>query len=201
MKSAPQPFESRSSRRLTLAPDVKLAITNNNGTVEAVGWDRPEVYLEILTRADTPSKLGQAAPTLTESREELRFEIVEKYSPENTYDWRRDGPGTSFYPALTTLKIWVPRTISLKIQSHNADLSLKNLVGALEITTFNGKLFFQVARDANQSLTAHTFNGELVLPEPEFRFTEPRRREARATLGRGKSAVKLDSYNGKVTVR
>jgi hypothetical protein len=201
MKVPPMPFESRQRETLTLAPNARLSLVNNNGTIDVVGWDRPELAIETFTCADNRGKLGRVTPTLTESRKELRFEIVEKYLSEDTYDYRRDGPGKEFYPALTMLKLMVPRAISLKIQSHNADISLKNLWGALDITTFNGKLLFEAARGADQSVTGHTFNGELIVPEPAFVFTEPRRREARATLGRGRNSVKLDSFNGKVEVR
>lgn len=201
MNPPAMPFEARSRERLSLPVNSALEIINNNGRMELTGWNRPEAVLEIQTRADTKEKLSRVSPKLAPISRGYRLEIVENYLPQDAYDYRRDGPGKMFLPALTTLTIRLPKTLTLKVQSHNGDLTLSQLFGALDITTFNGTLNFALARDSHQRLTAHTFNGKLLVPEPLFTWQSERRQEATARLGRGDVTVRLDSFNGTVCVK
>ncbi|MGC4042511.1 MAG: hypothetical protein QM758_01760 [Armatimonas sp.] len=128
---SPMPFETRASERLIFKPDTTLEIINNNGRIELVGWDRPDGAVELQTRANEQEKLRWVSSKLTPTRNGYRLEIIEKYPPVDAYDYRRDGPGNRFWPALTTLTVRVPRNLTVKVQSHNADLALTNLIGAL----------------------------------------------------------------------
>lgn len=201
MNHPPVPFETRTSDRLSLPPSSLLEITNNNGRIELTGWDRSEVAFEIQTRADEKDKLTRVAPRFTRTGKGLHLEILENYLPQDAYDYRCDGPGKRFLPALTTLTLRLPRNLALKVQSHNADLAIINLNGALDITTFNGILDFTLSRGSNQQITAHTFNGKLILPEPAFAWQDNRRREASGRFGNGSMPARLDSFNGTVRVR
>lgn len=193
------PFESRQRERTVLSPDAHLELVNNNGTIEVIGWDRTEVSIETRIRADEKGKLTCVRQSLTPTPQGLKLEIIEKYPPQD-YDWRRDGSKYVFYPASTELTVRLPRQASVTIRSANAGLTLSGLLGPLDAQTYNGKLHFQPAPEANQRIVAHTFNGRLLLPEPLFRWRE-QNREATAQLGQGQRSVRLDSYNGEVEVR
>ena len=200
----PMPFENKTVQRFPLADTGRVEIKADNGAIFVEGWSRPEVVLEIAVRADEAIKLRQVTPEITAETQGFRLVVKESYYPTK-YDWRRGGPGVTFWPAFTTITLRLPKTTVLKLQSSNASLDLAGLQGEVNATTFNGKLLYTLPRRADQRIEAHTYNGKLILPEPLFMWARgdegQRRRRAEARLGAGTTRVLLDSYNGTVEVK
>jgi hypothetical protein len=193
-------FQTKITRRFTLSPLGHVEIKADNGAIVVQGWERPEVAVELIVRADKKEKLAEVLPEFSAHSTHVLLRVREHYTDASTYDWRRDGPGRPFWPALTHIQVSVPSSARLTILSHNASLELMELRGEIEATTHNGRLQFSLTRGADQVIEAKTYNGKLLLPEPLFSWREPKRR-AEARLGRATHQVHLSAFNGSVEVR
>ncbi|WP_309714503.1 hypothetical protein [Armatimonas sp.] len=193
-------FKQTLSRRFPLPPSGEVTLQADNGAIVVQGWERPEVAVELVVRADKKEKLAEVLPEFSAHPTHVLLRVRERYTDASTYDWRRDGPGRPFWPALTHIQVSVPSSARLTILSHNASLELMELLGEIEATTHNGRLQFSLTRGADQVIEAKTYNGKLLLPEPLFSWREPKRR-AEARLGRATHRVRLSAFNGSLEVR
>jgi hypothetical protein len=199
-KSPTMPYETRRKQSFLLSPTGHVEIKADNGAIFIEGWERPEVAVELVVRADKKEKLAEVLPEFSAQPTHIMLQVREHYTDASTYDWRRDGPGRPFWPALTHIRVSVPSAARLTVLSHNANLELVGLLGEVEATTHNGRLQFSLTRGADQAIEAKTYNGKLLLPEPLFSWREPRR-QAEARLGRAAHRVRLSAFNGSVEVR
>jgi hypothetical protein len=191
------PYEQRSVLSLPATDADALRIENENGAIVVEGWDRPDIAIEIVKRADQEEKLGQVEVKRERSGAEEHIR-TEQHLKMPDRDWR-DGAHWSYYPPLIELRIHTPRRIDLTVQSSNASVTAAGMEGAADLTSYNNQVTWRVRRGVGEAIRASTYNGD-ILPAPELGLTRLDGRNVAGRVGDGGRAVRLNSYNSIVHI-
>jgi DUF4097 and DUF4098 domain-containing protein YvlB len=162
-------------RTFPLSPAGRLSLDNVNGDVTIEGWDRDEVSVETVIRAETQQSLDEVTVSIDAGGDRIHIETV---YPDRHFG-RREA-------AIVDYTIHMPRGARLDgVDLVNGSLSLsglggdvkaelvngrataRNLAGNVEISTVNGSL--DVALDelaAGQAIELESVNGSLDLAVP-----------------------------------
>jgi DUF4097 and DUF4098 domain-containing protein YvlB len=163
-----------------LAAGGRLSLSNINGAVKVLAWDRAEVKVDAVKRAYTQERLREAQIKVDASSSRVR---IETEYPESNLRWsgrddeRRENPATVEYT------LTVPRAVNIdEINLINGDLGLSDLTGPVKASSINGRV------------TASALSGPVNLSVINGRLE--------ATLDRlGESgSVNLSSVNGPLVV-
>jgi DUF4097 and DUF4098 domain-containing protein YvlB len=160
-----------------LAADGSVSLSNINGDVRVVAWDRGEVKVDAVKRAYMQERLREAQINVDAGARHI--EIETKY-PE--YRWTRRQEQWE-NPASIEYTITVPRGARIdQISLVNGSLNIEGLSGAVNASSVNGRM---VARGLTGAVNLSVVNGKLD-----------------ATLDRlnDSGTVSLNSVNGPLVV-
>jgi DUF4097 and DUF4098 domain-containing protein YvlB len=157
------------ARTFPLGAGGRLSLDNVNGDVVIEGWDRDEVSVETVIRAETQASLDEVEVSIDADGDRIHIETV---YPERRYEHHRQA-------AIVDYTIRMPRTARLdSVDLVNGSLSLSGLGGDVKAELVNGRA---TARDLAGNVELSTVNGSL-----DVALTE---------LAAGQ-AIELESVNG-----
>jgi len=135
-----------------LNADGRLSLDNVNGTVHIHVWDRPEVKLDAVKRANSKERVD--AVTIEVNADPDRLVIHTKNPPERKWSFFNFGDISSVDYTLT-----VPPSVRLdKISDVNGRVDIDGVRGDVNASTVNGALKVEgLVADANLS----TVNGSI----------------------------------------
>lgn len=180
-----------------LTANGRVSVSNVNGSIEVIAWDRNEVKLEATKIASTRELLAEV-----EIKVDARRDFVSIETDYKKQNWGDDKWGKN-RKLEVQYKLSVPRTAVLneietvngsvtasnfvnvtKISTVNGDVNASSLRGAADLSTVNGTVnadFDQV--ESGSKIELSTVNGQVNLSLPS---------DANAT-------IKADSLNGGIT--
>ena len=136
-----------------LAADGSVSLSNINGDVRVVAWDRGEVKVDAVKRAYMQERLREARIKVDASAG--RIEIKTEY-PE--YRWS-GGREHWENPATVEYTLTVPRGARLDhVSLVNGSLNIEGLTGAVHASSVNGRV---VARGLSGAVNLSVVNGKL----------------------------------------
>jgi len=157
-----------------LTADGRIELDNINGAVHITAWDRNEVKVDAVKRANTKERMDEAQIKIHAGPDSIS--IHTEY-PGHNHTFNSDGCDN---PASVEYTLTVPRTARLdEIKLINGSLDLTGVTGEVRANTINGRL---EARDVGGRTELSTVNGRL-----EARFSQL-----------GASRIELSSVNGSV---
>jgi len=160
-----------------LAPDGRVRLKNINGRARVTGWERDEIRIEAVRRANTQQRLDEVNIDVQAMPDSVQIRTV--YPTSNLHFER----GSRDNPASVDYVLTVPRQARLEsIELVNGPFEVEGLAGEIKAALVNGKL---TARNLAGDARLTTINGRL---EAEF-----------DRLGAG--TVALSSVNGEVVIR
>lgn len=180
-----------------LSANGRVSVSNVNGSIEMIAWDRNEVHLEATKIAD--SKESLAAVELRIDAQPNSFSVETDYDKANWNDnWKNQRRKIEVH-----FKLSVPRTAVLneietvngsvvaanfvnitKISAVNGSVNATNLRGTADLSTVNGTVTADFDRiEGASKIDLSTVNGRVNLSLPS---------DTNAT-------VKADSLNGSIT--
>jgi len=213
-----------------LSPNGRVILRNLNGAVRVTGWDRAEVQVSAVKKAETQQALDETHIEINASGDMI--DIRTRY-PEGE---RRNAPSVDY-------TISVPRTAVLekintvngsvriegvagpvKAGSVNGAVEVKGALGELDLSSVNGRVLASFDQTLAQDVRLHTVNGAVDIALPpnagaqlvastvhgsiDSEFDLPVRRvkfgpgsDIRATIGGGGPQVKLNTVNGSIHLR
>ncbi|MEQ1764159.1 MAG: hypothetical protein ABL984_13590 [Pyrinomonadaceae bacterium] len=177
-----------------LSANGRVSVSNVNGSIEMIAWDRNEVKLEATKIADSKESLAEVE--LRIDAQANSFSVETEYKDTNWKDQRRKKIEVHF-------KVSVPRTAVLneietvngsvvaanftnitKISAVNGSVNATNLRGTADLSTVNGTVTADFDRvESGSKIELSTVNGRVNLLLPS---------DTNAT-------VKADSLNGNIT--
>jgi DUF4097 and DUF4098 domain-containing protein YvlB len=173
--SAAAQMSRQDVRTFPLSADGRLSLDNVNGDVTIEAWDRDEVSVETLIRAETQESLDEVEVAIDATGDSIRIETV---YPERRHH-RHDSASVDY-------TIRMPRGAridSLELVNGSLELSglagdvkaalvngraeATELAGDVEIETVNGSLQVSLTTlEADQSVDLESVNGSLELKIP-----------------------------------
>lgn len=180
-----------------LTPNGRVSVSNVNGSIEIVAWDRSEVKLEATKIADSKESLAAV---------ELKIDArADSFSVETEYErwnWKDRSDRNKSRKIEVQFKLSVPSGAMLneietvngsvtarnfvnytKISAVNGDVNASNLRGTASLSTVNGTVMADFDRlDQGSKINLSTVNGRINLSIPS---------DANAT-------IKADSLNGSI---
>jgi hypothetical protein len=196
-----------------LSADGTITLSNVNGPISITAWDRNEVAIEAVKKAQTAEDLARIHVKI--DAQPTRLAITTDH--EKSWPFGRSIRGEVKY----TLRVPAGARLQ-KIESVNSDVTVTGLRAGVDVHTVNGGLYAEFARlPAGVRVTFETVNGgcELVLPADAGARIDARtvnggvhcdlpvtiedsgRGTIRGTIGGGGADLKLRSVNGGVTIR
>ncbi len=155
--------------------DGRVSLENINGPVHIAAWDRNEVKVDAIKRANSKEQLDAAQIEVDAGKDYVSIET--KYRDHNLIFDNDDGENN---PASVEYTLTVPRGARLdKIKLINGSLDISGVAGEVEASCINGRL---EAKDLRGRMELSTINGKL---------------EANLTRLSGQT-VELKSVNGEV---
>lgn len=156
-----------------LSADGRVKLENVSGHIAITGWDRDEVKLDAVKRANSQEHLDAVKIEVDASAD--RIAIHTKY-PESKF-WKKNNSTSVDYT------LHVPRRVRLeRIANVNGAISIADVAGDLEASTVNGGV--DIAR-ASGNVKASSVNGKVAA--------------AFSTVAAGRS-IALETVNGGVVV-
>lgn len=135
-------------RTVPLSATGRVSLSNVNGNVTITGWDRNEVQIDAVKKADSQQKLSEAVIEVDASSDSVR--IKTKY-PEHR---------NNNNPASVTYDLHVPKAARLDaIDLVNGSLEVSQVSGEISTSLVNGKTtVHDLAGTANLSAVNGTIN-------------------------------------------
>ena len=137
-----------------LSADGSVGVSNINGAVKIVAWDRNEVKVDAVKRAYTQERLREAKINVDADPNNVH---VETEYPE--YRWSsRDGERHE-NPASVEYTLTVPRGARVdRVDLVNGDLTIEGVAGAVRASSVNGRV---QARGLTGTVNLSVVNGRL----------------------------------------
>jgi DUF4097 and DUF4098 domain-containing protein YvlB len=136
-----------------LAADGSVSLSNINGDVRVVAWDRNEVKVDAIKRAHMQERLREAKIRVDAGAGHI--EIETEY-PEYRWSGRHEQWEN---PASIEYTLSVPRGARLdQINLVNGSLTIEGLAGAVQAASVNGRV---VARGLTGAVNLSVVNGKL----------------------------------------
>jgi len=150
-------------KNITFSDGGYLNLSNSNGDVEIVSWDKDEVeiiaYKEVRAEdRDTAVKLLERLDIeIREGEDEI---VVETFYPKGSsgkgfFGWLFGKGGVSFS---VEYEIKVPKNTDLNIYTSNGEVRVEEISGRLRLESTNGKIN---ARDISGLTRCKTTNGSI----------------------------------------
>ena len=135
-----------------LTPNGTVELENINGAVHITAWDRNEVKVDAVKRADDPQALKDAEIEVNNRADSVS--IRTKYRDEQGYHGNRHGNGAEVEYTVT-----VPASARLdEIKLINGPLDISGVSGQVRASCVNGKL---VAHGLSAKVKLSTVNGPI----------------------------------------
>jgi hypothetical protein len=165
------------SRTYPLTPGGTVSLSNLNGSVEIIGWDRAEISIEAEKSARNEEVLKRIEILVDAESDRIVIKTRHGKSTDSWWGVRKSEGGSVRY------KLHVPAELArLKVDVMNANVTAANVRGDVKIATMNGRI---VASGLTGNAKFDTMNGSI-----EAKFDR---------LGAGQK-VSLDSMNGSCTI-
>jgi len=155
-----------------LDADGRVSLKNVNGAVHITAWDRNEVQVDAVKRAQTKQALDEASIVIDSSSGSIS--IRTRYPEENhrrdhaSVEYTLKVPKRSRLSAIESVNGGVDVTGvtgDAKISSVNGSVKASGLAGDANLTTVNGQVEANFDR-AEGSITLNTVNGGIALSLP-----------------------------------
>jgi DUF4097 and DUF4098 domain-containing protein YvlB len=161
-----------------LTPNGRLRLDNVNGKVRITAWDRAEVKVDAVKRADQQERLDQVKIEIESAPDQIR--IHTRY-PESGSRWRLkyESPSVDY-----EIKVPVQARID-RVHTVNGSLDIEGVQGAVHASTVNGHMHLRGLADETalesvngtveaafdrvegvKSITLKTVNGKVELALP-----------------------------------
>lgn len=159
-----------------LAPDGKVRLENVNGSVRFKAWDRAEIELHVVKRANKQADLEAVKIEVASKPDEI---TIRTQYPKPASGWFKSKQNSTTADYVVT----VPRKAALaRVSNVNGSIEIQGLRGQVNASTVNGRLTASgLANDTSLS----TVNGALEVEFEEFA---------------GARSVSLSTVNGKASV-
>lgn len=174
-------YEAAFHQTFPLAATGQVELDNINGKVHVTAWDRAEVEINALKRADSQEALDGLKIEIDAKPDRIRVHTQYPSTHRGWFGRRTKGDSGS-----VDYEVKVPSQACLQnIQTVNGNLELEGVRGTIHASTVNGKLLVRnVAADARletvngaveaqldtltgvNSVSAHTVNGKVELTLP-----------------------------------
>jgi DUF4097 and DUF4098 domain-containing protein YvlB len=155
----------------------RVSLENINGAVHISSWDRNEVKVDAVKRANSQKRLDEAK--IEVNADSGSISIRTKY-PQGTQHWDSDDQAASVEYTLTVPKNAHLDAIklingSLDISNINGDveascingrLTAKGLTGEVKLSTINGPAEAQINPSGNGHIVVSSVNGPVDLTQP-----------------------------------
>jgi DUF4097 and DUF4098 domain-containing protein YvlB len=165
-----------------LSAQGRVSLSNINGAVRVMSWDRNEVKVDAVKSAYRRDRLDEAKIVV---RSDINTIHVETNYPNRTQTFT-DGAGRINNPATVEYTLTVPRTARIdsielingnldidgmtgdvKASSINGRVSAHELMGEVRLSTINGKLEAMFGRlNETKGLSLTSVNGPVILTIP-----------------------------------
>jgi DUF4097 and DUF4098 domain-containing protein YvlB len=177
-----------------ISPTGAFGLSNVNGDVKIVGWDRSEVRVDAVKTADTRERLDELKIEVEATSD--RVYVRTKY-PENSGS---RGRGSH---AAVTYTISMPRSARIdKVSLVNGALTVDNVAGDINASTVNGEI---TASGPGGTVDLSSVNGRI---QTTLSRLDPARTVALKTVngevrlvlpGNPSANIKASSLNGDIT--
>ena len=125
--SASEQYTDEFHRTVPLTANGRVSLENINGNVTITGWDRNEVQIDAVKKANEQQKLAEARIEVDASSDSVR--IKTKYPDHHTNN----------NPATVTYELHVPRAARLdNIDLVNGSLDISGVSGEIKTSLVNG---------------------------------------------------------------
>jgi hypothetical protein len=161
-----------------LNADGRISLSNINGSITIEAWDRNEVHVEAVKRADSKESMDMIQIDIESTRDQLSIEADFKSRKNpNVLDRVRNRKME------VEFRLQVPRTAVLnEIESVNGSITISNFVNLIKVSSVNGSV---LAANLRGTAKLSTVNGEV------------RANFDRLDIG---SSIELETVNGRVNV-
>jgi DUF4097 and DUF4098 domain-containing protein YvlB len=141
-----------------LSAGGRVSLSNINGAVKVVAWDRDELKVDAVKRAYTPERLREAQIKVDATAGRVR---IETEYPESSLRWtNRDGERNE-NPASVEYTLTVPRGATIdEISLINGGLDIEGLTGSVRASSINGRV---VAGNLSGPVKLSVINGSLEM--------------------------------------
>jgi|CXWL01.1.fsa_nt_gi hypothetical protein len=178
-------FEERFDQTVALAAGGEVSISNINGSVKVMTWDRPEVKIEAVKKLRAGNE--------TRAREELARTVIQvevsahRVAIETKANRRGDGGFFSWLGGHSgnsnvTYVVTVPARADVSAETVNGAVVIRDLVGRVKAETINGGIEISGIVGA---VDADTVNGGI---------------DVAVTAFGDRDAISLSTVNGGITL-
>ena len=146
-----------------------LKVEIHKGPITIKGTDRKDILVRYASMENSKNKNknknkvknDRGLKKLTSTSIDLEISEHDNRVKINSESWNQG----------LILEIEVPKTIDLKVESYNqGDLEIDNIVGSLELTSYNGSI---TATHISGSIVADTYNGKITATFDKVQADEP----------------------------
>lgn len=156
-------IEDTIERTLAFSAGSLLQVSNTNGDVEIVTWDKDEVQIEARkkVKASSGDRARQAFEDLKINIDESSTGVkIETEYPRNRSSWWNNVSSSVRY------YVRVPQSADLEIDTVNGKIVVEGVHGRIDLESTNGGIRVE---EAGGSMTARTTNGGI---DAELRSVE-----------------------------
>jgi hypothetical protein len=219
----------RFTRTVTISPGAPISVQITVGQLQILGWDRPDVSVEIVRRApDTaqlermPISIGVGAEGLSVIASQpdsgrdaaLRSDVVLRVPAQaqlrsvSVFEGRLELTGVrGAATAHVERGPIVAKNVggSLRLETAIGDIRLEGASlspdGMMHLRTFNGDVALQLAGTPEHArILALSMGGSIVSTIPLTRQERWGARFAETTLGKGEPVISIDVVNGDIAI-
>jgi hypothetical protein len=219
----------RLTRTVPLTPGAPITLQVTIGQVKVTGWDRPEVAIDIVRRAEDGRALARLPVTIETGEGGLRVRLVQDADgrdPAMTADVSLRVPVDA---QLANVEVFEGRVelsgLAGRVSVHlergdvvaeaiSGAIRLETAIGNIRLTrstlrsdglmrlrTFNGDVLVTFAQPpAHARVLALTMGGTITSDLPLNRKEQWGPRWGEATIGNGEPVLSIDVVNGNITI-
>ena len=163
-----------------LSANGRVSLDNLNGNVKITAWDRSEVQVDAVKRANNRERLADATIEVNASADAVRIRTRYQHTNQTFTD---DEKGRYHNPASVDYTVTVPRQARLEsIELVNGSLDINGVEGDVKASSINGRL---IAAGLAGEARLTTVNGQLEATFSRLDESKP---------------ISLTSVNGNVTL-
>ncbi|HEY5912176.1 MAG TPA: DUF4097 family beta strand repeat-containing protein [Verrucomicrobiae bacterium] len=221
--------EEQFHQSYALNPDGQVRLDNVNGKIHITAWDRQEIQVDAVKRADNQQDLAATKIEIDAKAERIKIHTKHPNSRKNnstTVDYEVKVPTGAHLAAVETVNGSVEIAGvrgPVNASSVNGLLAAKGLASDTKLETVNGKveavfdrldgvksismdavngrLELTLPADANAEVKAESLNGRIEADKLTVKKNWPVGSELHGKLGQGGTRVKAETVNGGIRVK
>ncbi|HEX6279794.1 MAG TPA: DUF4097 family beta strand repeat-containing protein [Pyrinomonadaceae bacterium] len=194
--SVPKDETEKFEQSYPISANGRVSVSNINGSIEMVAWDRNEVRLEATKIADTREALGDVELDIRSTPDSFSVEV--DYKDRN---WKVDG--RKYNKLEVQFRLSVPRTALLdEIETVNGSVNVSNFVNTTKVSAVNGSVTAANLRgNAKLSTVNGTVNADFEQLEAGVKvdLSTVNGRVNLSLPSDANATIKADSLNGGIT--